>query len=171
MKNNNVVAEEAKEVKTVVLPEEEATKKPKAEKKPQAVKKPKVEKDKKELHSVLFTAAWIVAAVALLFALLGQNAMNTKDGYATLSYHWFEDVFNRKTGITTTEWTEQEFVIPYLTTAFYALVALGLGLVSTGMGIASNILKKDSKLLAYLPGVVTSVLAMMCFLSTVFTNK
>jgi hypothetical protein len=112
-----------------------------------------------------------VGVVALLFALLGQNAMNTKDGYATLSYHWFEDVFNRKTGITTTEWTEQEFVIPYLTTAFYALVALGLGLVSTGMGIASNILKKDSKLLAYLPGVVTSVLAMMCFLSTVFTNK
>ncbi len=158
MKNNNVAAEAVAEETKVILPEEN---------KPKKVKAPK---DKKELHSIFFAAAWIIAVVALLFALLGQNAMNTKDGYASLSYHWFEEVTNRKTGEVTTEWTEQEFVIPVLTTAFYALVSLGLGLVSTGLGVTSNILKKDKKVLTYLPGVVVSVLAMMCFLSTVFTN-
>lgn len=158
MKNNNVAAEAVAEETKVILPEEN---------KPKKVKAPK---DKKELHSIFFAAAWIIAVVALLFALLGQNAMNTKDGYASLSYHWFEEVTNRKTGEVTTEWTEQEFVIPVLTTAFYALVSLGLGLVSTGLGVTSNILKKDKKVLTYLPGVVVSVLAMMCYLSTVFTN-
>lgn len=158
MKNNNVAAEAVAEETKVILPEEN---------KPKKVKAPK---DKKELHSIFFAAAWIIAVVALLFALLGQNAMNTKDGYASLSYHWFEEVTNRKTGEVTTEWTEQEFVIPVLTTAFYALVSLGLALVSTGLGVTSNILKKDKKVLTYLPGVVVSVLAMMCFLSTVFTN-
>lgn len=158
MKNNNVAAEAVAEETKVILPEES---------KPKKVKAPK---DKKELHSLFFAAAWIIAVVALLFALLGQNAMNTKDGYASLSYHWFEEVTNRKTGEVTTEWTEQEFAIPVLTTAFYALVSLGLGLVSTGLGVTSNILKKDKKVLTYLPGVVVSVLAMMCFLSTVFTN-
>ncbi len=158
MKNNNVAAEAVVKETKVILPEEAK------------LKKPKAPKDKKELHSVFFAAAWIIAVVALLFALLGQNAMNTKDGFASISYHWFEEVTNRKTGEVTTEWTEQEFVIPVLTTAFYALVSLGLGLVSTGMGVASNILKKDKKVLTYLPGVVVSVLAMMCFLSTVFTT-
>lgn len=158
MKNNNVAAEAVAEETKVILPEENKPKKAKAP------------KDKKELHSIFFAAAWIIAVVALLFALLGQNAMNTKDGYASLSYHWFEEVTNRKTGEVTTEWTEQEFVIPVLTTAFYALVSLGLALVSTGLGVTSNILKKDKKVLTYLPGVVVSVLAMMCFLSTVFTN-
>jgi len=33
-----------------------------------------------------------------------------------------------------------------------------------------NYIKKDKKLLSYLPGVITLVLALMCYLSTVFTN-
>jgi hypothetical protein len=31
-------------------------------------------------------------------------------------------------------------------------------------------MKKEKKLLSYLPGVVVLVLSMMCYLSTVFTN-
>lgn len=156
MKNKNVAAEEVLEQNEVVAPVEG--------------KKKKADKDKKELHSILFTVAWIVAAAALLFVLLGQNAMNNKDGYTSLSYHWFEDVTNRKTGEVTTEWTEQSLDIPFLTTALCSIVALALGFISTVVGLVRNYIKKDKKLLSYLPGVITLVLAMMCYLSTVFTN-
>lgn len=156
MKNKNVAAEEILEQNEVVAPVEG--------------KKKKADKDKKELHSILFTVAWIVAVVALLFVLLGQNAMNNKDGYTSLSYHWFEDVTNRKTGEVTTEWTEQSLDIPFLTTSLCSIVALALGFISTVVGLVRNYIKKDKKLLSYLPGVITLVLAMMCYLSTVFTN-
>lgn len=156
MKNKNVAAEEVLEQNEVVAPVEG--------------KKKKADKDKKELHSILFTIAWIVAVAALLFVLLGQNAMNNKDGFTSLSYHWFEDVTNRKTGEVTTEWTEQSLDIPFLTTSLCSIVALALGLISTGIGLVRNYIKKDKKLLSYLPGIITLVLAMMCYLSTVFTN-
>ncbi|MBR4053279.1 MAG: hypothetical protein IKK06_00590 [Clostridia bacterium] len=156
MKNKNVAAEEVLEQNEVVAPVEG--------------KKKKADKDKKELHSILFTVAWVVAVVALLFVLLGQNAMNNKDGYTSLSYHWFEDVTNRKTGEVTTEWTEQSLDIPFLTTSLCSIVALALGFISTVVGLVRNYIKKDKKLLSYLPGVITLVLAMMCYLSTVFTN-
>ncbi len=156
MKNKNVAADAVLEQNEAVAPVVE--------------KKKKAEKDKKELHSILFAAAWIIAVVALLFVLLGQNAMNNKDGYASLSYHWFEEVTNRKTGEVTTEWTEQALDIPFLTTSLCSIVALALGFISTVVGLARNYIKKDKKLLSYLPGVITLVLAMMCYLSTVFTN-
>ena len=156
MKNKNVAAEEILEQNEAVAPVVE--------------KKKKADKDKRELHSILFAAAWIIAVAALLFALLGQNAMNNKEGYVSLSYHWFEEVTNRKTGEVTTEWTEQAWDLPFLTTSLCSIVALALGFISTAVGLVRNYIKKDKKLLSYLPGVITLVLAMMCYLSTVFTN-
>ena len=114
--------------------------------------------------------AWVLAAVALVLALLGQNAMNSKDGSVSLEYHWFEEVTNRKTGEVTTEWTEQSLPIPFLTTLLCSVAALVVGFASTAVGLVRNYIKKEKKLLSYLPGVVTLVLSMMCYLSTVFTN-
>lgn len=153
MKNKNVTAEEM----TAQTPAEP--------------KKIKAEREKKELHNILFTLAWVLAAVALVLALLGQNAMNNKDGFVSLDYHWFEEVTNRKTGEITTEWTEQSLDIPFLTTLLCSVAALAVGFASTAVGLARNFIKKEKKLLSYLPGVVTLVLSMMCYLSTVFTNS
>lgn len=156
MKNKNVAAEEILEQNEAVAPVKE--------------KKKKAEKDKKELHSILFAAAWIIAVVALLFVLLGQNAMNSKEGFASISYHWFEEVTDRKTQITSTEWTEQSWDLPFLTTSLCSIVGMALGFISTAVGLVRNYIKKDKKLLSYLPGIVMLLLSLMCYLSTVFAN-
>jgi hypothetical protein len=70
----------------------------------------------------------------------------------------------------TTEWTEQSLDIPFLTTLLCSVAALAVGFASTAVGLARNFIKKEKKLLSYLPGVVVLVLSMMCYLSTVFTN-
>ena len=155
MKKNDVSVNEAVENNTEA-PVPEKTKK---------VREPK------ELHSVLFAASWIVGIVGILFVLLAQNAMNTKDGFVSLSYHWFDEVLvDRRNQIFETQWTELFWDIEFLTTAICAYIALGLGLISTACGVARNIIKKEKKLLSYICGVVVLVLGSFAFLASYYAS-
>ena len=155
MKKNDVSVNEAVENNTEA-PVPEKTKK---------VREPK------ELHSVLFAASWIVGIVGILFVLLAQNAMNTKDGFVSLSYHWFDEVLvDRRNQIFETQWTELFWDIEFLTTAICSYIALGLGLISTACGVARNIIKKEKKLLSYLCGVVVLVLGSFAFLASYYAS-
>ena len=161
MKNNDVSVNEAV-VNDTEAPVAEVTKKEKKVK----------NKDPKELHSIMFLLAWVIGIVGIIFVLLAQNALNNDDeGFVSLSYHWFDEVLvDRKNQIFETQWTEMFWDIEFLTSALCSYIAMGLGLISTGCGIARNILKKDKKLVSYVCGVAVLVLGAFAFLADYYAN-
>ena len=163
MKNNDVSVDQA------VVNDIEAPISAKPQEKP--AKPSRKDRDPKELHSILFAAAWIVGIVGIVFVLLAQNALNNKDnGFVSLGYHWFEDVMDRKTKVVETQWTEQFFDIEFLTTSLCSFIAIGLGVVSTACGVARNIIKKDRKLISYICGVVVLVLGVIAYLASYYAE-
>lgn len=160
MKNNDVSVNEA----VVNNTEAPITEKPQKEKK---VK----DRDPKELHSIMFLLAWVIGIVGILFIFLAQNAINNDDnGFVTITYNWFGEVFDRKTQTTSIEWTEMTWDIEFLTSALCSYIALGLGLISTACGVARNILKKDKKLISYVCGVVVLVLGAFAFFANYYAS-
>lgn len=160
MKNNDVSVNEA----VVNNTEAPITEKPQKEKK---VK----DRDPKELHSIMFLLAWVIGIVGILFIFLAQNAINNDDnGFVTITYNWFGEVFDRKTQTTSIEWTEMTWDIEFLTSALCSYIALGLGLISTACGVTRNILKKDKKLISYVCGVVVLVLGAFAFLANYYAS-
>lgn len=137
---------------------------------PAKAKKEKV-RDPKELHSILFAAAWIVGILGIVFVFLAQNAMNSKDGFVSLSYHWFDEVLvDRRNQIFETQWTELFWDLEFLTTSLCSYIALGLGFISTACGVARNIIKKEKKLISYICGVVVLVLGVFAFLADYYAS-
>ncbi len=129
------------------------------------------ERDPKELHSILFAAAWIVGIIGIVFVFLAQNAMNNKDGFVSLSYHWFDEVLvDRRAQIYETQWTELFWDIEFLTTSLCSIIAMVLGFISTCCGVARNIIKKDKKLVSYIAGVVVLVLGVIAYMAAHYAS-
>lgn len=108
----------------------------------------KKQKDRKELHDVFFMIAWILGIAAFVFVWLAQNAVNG-DGFVSFQ------PFNIKKPIE----------IEFLTTSLCSYIAIGLSVFSIGFGLARNFIKKDKKVISYILGVITLVLAVVAFLA------
>lgn len=128
---NNAVVEEAVETKPV-----------------------KKQRDKYELHEILWIVAIIAAVVSFLFVLISQNALNGAGYYAF-----------QKFGM------EKPLKFQWLTASLASYIAGGAAIISLGTGIARNFLRKNKTVMSYLPGIVVTILSAIAFAAAYLADK